>query len=265
MTDTQTASDPNDILQLAISEQIAVITLNRPAARNALSLTMRDSIVTTLNSLSQDCDVRVIILTGAGKAFCAGLDLKELQSIGHPMKPTAVGMESPVVKAFRDCPKPIIGAINGYAITGGFELALACDFLYAAESAQFADTHARVGLVPGWGLSQKLPRLIGINRAREMSFSGNFISARDAESWGLVNRVFPDSELMDQAMKIAAQIAETRPDTLDRIRQMMNSGWEMTLGDGLRMEGENAGQHNSQTGMGEMGERLSELKERSKG
>ena len=137
---------------------VASVTLNRPDAMNALSAELRDAITRAFLELAEDEEVRVVILTGAGRAFCAGLDLKELGSAERPANEFAGGV---LIDAVRRFPGPVIAAVNGFAITGGFELALACDFIVASSEARFADTHARVGILPGWGLSQKLPRLIG--------------------------------------------------------------------------------------------------------
>jgi enoyl-CoA hydratase len=148
----------------------AILTLNRPEAMNALSRELLAELRSAVAELEQDPEVRVLILTGAGRAFCAGLDLKEISTIGLP----AFGENNefdPVRALARFC-GPVIAAVNGVAITGGFELALQCDVILAAQSARFADTHARVGVVPGWGLSQKLSRLIGIYRAKEISLTG---------------------------------------------------------------------------------------------
>ena len=128
-----------------------------------------------LRELDADPEVRVMILTGADPAFCAGLDLKELGVSGLSSDSEVIGS-----LPFSSLTKPLIGAVNGPAVTGGFELALGCDLLIASERAKFADTHARVGVVPGWGLSQRLPRLIGINRAKELSLTGNFLDAHTA-------------------------------------------------------------------------------------
>ncbi len=258
-----TSPDSNPV-NVEVSECIAVITLNRPEFRNSLSGEVRAAHIDAIRFVSQDANVHVVILTGSGKAFCAGLDLKELQHDNTVLQPDGMGVDSPVMKAFRDCPKPIIGAINGYAITGGFELALACDFLYAAESATFADTHALVGLMPGWGLSQKLPRLVGINRAREISFSGTFVSATDAMAWGLVNQVVPNDELMVRTRQAAEQISLADPATLAKIRRVMNYGWEQTLHDALELECKEAGQFNSAASVEQMNDRLAQLKARSR-
>ncbi len=133
-------------------------------------------------------------------------------------------------------PQPIIAAVNGYAITGGFELALMCDFIIAAPEARFADTHARVGVVPGWGLSQRLPRLIGINRAKELSLTGNYLDAETACAWGLVNRVVPAAELLPVCIRLAKDIASTHRPTRDEIKRIMDSGWQATLAEGLAIE-----------------------------
>jgi len=143
---------------------------------------MRAAIVSAINELNSNKIVKVIVITGAGRAFCAGLDLKELGS-GKADNAEAVS-DGNMLKAFYTLNKPVVGAINGFAITGGFELAIMCDFMIARENAKFADTHCRIGIVPGWGLSQKLPRLIGVNRAKELSVTGNFLEAAQAESRG---------------------------------------------------------------------------------
>ena len=226
---------------------IAVVKLNRPEALNALSSALRRRLSGTFAELSGDRSTEVIILTGAGRAFTVGLDLKELGGEG-PANRGAHG-ESPrreeanphlggadLSDALAATPQPIIAAVNGYAITGGFELALMCDFIIAAPEAQFADTHARVGVVPGWGLSQRLPRLIGINRAKELSLTGNYLDAETACAWGLVNRVVPAAELLPVCLRLAKDIASTHRPTRDEIKRIMDSGWQATLAEGLAIE-----------------------------
>ena len=134
--------------------------------------------------------------------------------------------------------KPVIGAINGYAVTGGFELALMCDILIASTEARFADTHARVAVVPGWGLSQRLPRLIGISRAKELSLTGNYLDAATACEWGLVNRVTEPGELLPAARSLAADIRSTDKRTRTTIKRIMDEGWNSTLEHGLGNERE---------------------------
>ena len=195
-----------------------------------MSRALRQSLADTVERLATDPDLRVLVLTGAGRAFCAGLDLREIDAgaLG--------GKAADPVAALLRFPRPVIGAINGAAITGGLELALACDVLIASTEARFADTHARVGVIPGWGLSQKLPRLIGIARAKEMAFSGNFVGAEQAERWGLVNRVVPPEELLPQAFALAADMASALPDMVLAYKRLIDEGFATTLGEGLALE-----------------------------
>jgi enoyl-CoA hydratase len=188
-----------------VSGAVATVTLNRPDRRNALSGALLRRMRETLAELDARAEVRAVVLTGADPAFCAGLDLIEL---GRPGGPLSAATGGPVVPALG---KPLIGAINGAAITGGLELALACDFLVASERARFADTHARIGIMPGWGLTCELPEAIGLRRAREMSATGNFVGARTAMEWGLVNHVVPHFELLSFAQQLAADAATSDP------------------------------------------------------
>ena len=247
-----------------VADHVRLITLNRPDALNALTSPMLDKLVDAVRDASDDESIRCLVITGAGKAFCAGVDLKELNAGGRIFEDDGLGPKAAFVAAMRECPKPIIGAVNGAAVTGGFELALACDFLYAAERAKFADTHARVGILPGWGLSQKLPRIVGIQRAREISFSGNFFGADDALRWGLVNRVLPDDELIPAAIDIASQISTALPDALYRIKSMINDGWGMDLRSALDEEGRRSQAYMKHIDIDKMEERLAQLKARSK-
>ncbi|MBP7704404.1 MAG: enoyl-CoA hydratase [Caulobacter sp.] len=227
---------------------VAVVTLNRPEAMNALSKALRSELYKAMTALDADPEVSVVILTGAGtRAFTAGLDLKELGSDAGAMgAANAEGADENPVKAIELCRKPVIGAINGVAITGGFEVALACDVLIASENARFADTHARVGIMPGWGLSQKLSRLIGIYRAKELSLSGNFLSAQKAEAWGLVNRVVPAEDLLAEARKLAADMATIPVETLSTYKTIIDDGYALSFGDGMKLEHERSSKLNSQ-------------------
>ncbi len=219
-----------------IDAGVAVVTMNRPQAMNALSAGLRRDLAAAMRQLEADAGVRVVILTGAGdRAFTAGLDLKELgqQGLGAA---NAEGPDDNPVKAIELLTKPCIGAINGVAITGGFEVALACDVLIASERARFADTHARVGIMPGWGLSQKLSRLIGPYRARELSLTGNFLDANTACAWGLVNRVVPAIELLATAKALAADMATIDPAFSAAYKRLINDGYAMTFGEGMALE-----------------------------
>ena len=216
-------------------EGICRVTMNRPDALNALSSGLRQQLAETFQALKADPEVEVAILTGAGRAFTVGLDLKELG--GEKAADVEASVQAAdVAEAMLDFDRPIIGAVNGFAITGGFEIALMCDFLIASTEARFADTHARVGVVPGWGLSQRLPRLIGINRAKELSLTGNYLDAETARDWGLVNRVVAPEELLALAESLARDITSTEPATRGEILRIMDAGWATTLEEGLSIE-----------------------------
>lgn len=221
-----------------VADGVAVVTLNRPEAMNALSKALRAELAAVMRDMDSRADVRVVVLTGAGeRAFTAGLDLKELGSDPLAMgDATGETAEANPVKAIEQCSKPVVGAINGVAITGGFELALACDVLIASEKARFADTHARVGIMPGWGLSQKLSRLIGIYRAKELSLSGNFLDAATAERWGLVNRVVPAGDLLAVAKALAADMATIEPGFSAAYKRLIDDGFAVGFGEGMALE-----------------------------
>ena len=227
-----------DLILTEIAGGIATVTLNRPEAMNALSKALRHRLYEVMTALDADDGVRAVILTGAGtRAFTAGLDLKELGSQeGALGAANAEGADENPVKAIESCRKPVIGAINGVAITGGFEVALACDVLIASSNARFADTHARVGVVPGWGLSQKLSRMIGISRAKELSFTGNFLDAATAERWGLVNRVVAPESLLAEARRLAADMASVDPAFLAGYKRLIDEGYAASFGEGLAIE-----------------------------
>jgi enoyl-CoA hydratase len=231
------------VVLLETSDRIATITLNRPAARNALSSEVLALLPELMLQADQDPDVDVIILTGSDPAFSAGLDLKELGSTaGNLGRSGADGSSnsSGVRGPFPVLDKPLIGAINGVAITGGFELALNCDFLVASVEAKFGDTHSRVGVMPGWGLTVLLPQAIGVRRAREMSFTGNFMSADEALQWGLVNHVVPHDELIPFTRKLATDIAGNDQPGVRQIRKTYAEitaevpGWDVEARDSRR-------------------------------
>lgn len=214
--------------------ECAVVTLNRPSAMNALSRELRSAIAETFDALEADPQVRVAILTGAGKAFCAGLDLKELGAGADTVQGT-VTTRDPVSSIGRFS-GPVIGAINGVAITGGFELALACDVLICSSDARFADTHGRVGILPGWGLSQKLSRTIGIYRAKELSLTGNFLSAQQAADWGLANRVVAPAELIPASLKLAQDMLSLEPRCLAAYKKIIDDGYAQPFGEAMAIE-----------------------------
>ena len=192
-------TNPNntDVLLIETQDRVRTLTLNRPQSRNALSAELRRRFFGALRDAEADADVDVVIVTGADPVFCAGLDLKEL---GDTTQLPDISPQWPPMA------KPVIGAINGAAVTGGLEIALYCDILIASEQARFADTHARVGLLPTWGLSVRLPQKVGVGLARRMSLTGDYLSAADALRAGLVTEVVPHDELLPTARKVAASI-----------------------------------------------------------
>jgi enoyl-CoA hydratase len=232
------------VLLTETSEGIRTLTMNRPQAMNALSRELRGALVDAFRRASDDPAVGVLILTGAGRAFSAGLDLKEL---GGEASTTAGITEAvatgDLIETMALCDRPIIGAVNGVAVTGGFELALACDLLVASPDARFADTHARVGIMPGWGLSQKLSRAIGLGRAKELSLTGNYCSAEQACAWGLVNRVVPAAELLPACRRLARDMLSCDPDVLRAYKRVIDEGYAATFAEGLDLERRRARAH----------------------
>jgi enoyl-CoA hydratase len=224
---------------LEVSDRIATVTLNRPAARNALSSEVLRLLPELLREADGRDDVDVVILTGADPAFCAGLDLKELGSSGGNLRAgNADGRDALAAQhgPFPLMEKPVIGAVNGPAITGGFELALNCDFLVASERARFGDTHTRVGVMPGWGLTVLLSQAIGVRRAREMSFTGNFLDAHEAFQWGLVNHVVKHEELLPFTRGLAADLIGNDQRGVRQIRKTYDAVTSGTVGDGWDIE-----------------------------
>ena len=211
------------------------ITLNRAAARNALSSELLNRLVEALHAAEADAAVRAVILTGADPAFCAGLDLREAGATGLPSGSVLDPKASPwwVLHAMST---PVIGAVNGPAVTGGLELALQCTFLVASDRAAFGDTHARVGVHPGGGLTGLLPQAIGLRRAREMSLTGNFIDAAEAQRLGLVNHVVPHQDLLSTVRGLAGDIAAGDPRTVAALNDTYRDVAALPLGEGLALE-----------------------------
>jgi enoyl-CoA hydratase len=210
----------HDDLLIDVVGATGTITLNRPEARNALSVELWRRLAETVARLDGEASVSVIVLTGADPAFCAGFDLRRLASEDRPKQvrrqsepPSFLGMLPP-----HDV--PTIAAVNGPAVTGGLELALGCDVLIASERARFADTHARVGVMPGGGLTIRLPALVGPSRALQMSLTGDFIDARTALEWGLVNEVVPHGRLLERCHELAGAMTSIPRENLVEIRRM---------------------------------------------
>jgi enoyl-CoA hydratase len=225
-----------EVLLIEKRDGVATLTLNRPRAMNALSGELLRALADALEQLGDDSEIGAVILTGAGEdAFCAGLDLKELAGESGQADAAPRRFEVSRLESFD---RPVIGAINGVAITGGFELALACDVLVGSTRARFADTHARVGILPGWGLSQKLARLVGVYRAKELSLTGNFIDAGQAERWGLLNRVVEPDVLMETCRALARDMLSCQPELVKAYKGVIDRGFAATLAEGRAMETE---------------------------
>ena len=225
-------------------DRITTITLNRPEARNALSREVTYALWDAVAAAGNDPDVAAVILTGTDPAFCAGVDLKEVTGETPPSAAPRVagqGPERDTNGLFRFLPvidKPIIGAVNGVAVTGGLEVALQCHFLVASERARFADTHARVGIMPGGGITVLMAQSIGLRRAIELSLTGNFLTAAEALGLGLVNHVVPHGDLLPFTRRLATDIVNNDQDGVRRLlrhyRQMANAA---TLDEAHLIEG----------------------------
>jgi enoyl-CoA hydratase len=252
------------VLREVSDDGVAMLTLNRPQAMNALSRELLDELARAIGECAADERVRVLILTGAGRAFCAGLDLKELGAGSGRVGAAARPSHGDPVGALDRCSKPVIGAINGAAVTGGFELALACDVLLASSNARFADTHARVGLASGWGLSQKLSRAVGIYRARETSLGGRWVSAEQAAAWGFVNRVVAPAELLPAARALAADMLLAQPGMLERYKATIDDGFALAFGEAMALERRRAHEFNASVSAAEIERRREAVRERNR-
>jgi enoyl-CoA hydratase len=251
-----------DIILVERRDGVALVTLNRPQALNALSTALVRRIGETFRELQKDAEVGAAILTGAGRAFSAGVDLKELAAAEPRSGDRGASDQMPAAIAAFD--RPLIGAINGFAITGGFELALMCDLLIASPEAKFADTHARIGVVPGWGMSQRLARWIGVGRAKELSFTGNYLSAEQALAWGLVNRVVPAAELIPTCIALARDMLSCDARVVREVKRLIDTGYSTTLAEGLRSEDAASREHMKRMASGAIAARRSALQERGR-
>ena len=210
---------------------IAKITLNRPEALNAMDEELLSEVVAALDDIEKDDSVNVVILTGAGRAFSAGRDLKRLLA-GQEW----VGGSR--YRTLEDLSKPVIAAVNGPCFTGSFELVMCADIIIASENAVFGDTHARFGITPGGGQTQRLPRQIGPKKAKELLLTCDTISATEAERIGIVNKVVPAEKLEEAAMEMAEKILKNIPEAVRTIKSLVNKGMKTDLESGLKMEAE---------------------------
>jgi enoyl-CoA hydratase len=233
----QAMTDPEYLVET--QGRVRVITINRPERLNALSRSLVCGLTEEFLRAGEDPEIWVIVLTAVGeRAFCAGADLKETQeadSDGKPFRPPMSRTERLVMEVIAETYKPTIAAVNGAAVGGGFELALACDIRITVPNAKFGLPEAKIGMGAVFG-SVVLPRLIPLGIALEMMYTGDLISAEQAERWGLVNRVVPQAELMDQTMELATRIAENAPLTIRRMKEMAIKGLPLPLSAALRLD-----------------------------
>jgi enoyl-CoA hydratase len=209
------------------------LTLDRPEARNALTIAMRRGLVTAIRAADVDAGTRLVVLTGTDPAFSAGVDLKESLGDGHGSPRGARTDPAEVLRAART---PVLGVINGPCCTGALELALSCAFLIASDRARFADTHAALGLVAGWGMSALLPRAVGVRLARQMMLTGEPVDAGQALRAGLVNEVVPHARLEDRVRRIVAGILAVAPEAADATLELLADGDGVSLAHALALE-----------------------------
>jgi enoyl-CoA hydratase len=218
-------------------EHVTIVRLNRPDASNALNTQMGRDLVHYFEEVALDpAGLRCVVLTGSDKAFCAGGDLKERRGMTDEQWTRQHVIFERMVRALIDCPVPIIGAVNGAAYGGGCEIAGCCDFLYAADTARFALTEVTLGIMPGGGGTQTLPRAVGERRAKELILTGKPFTAAEAHDWGLVNEVFPQSDLLREALATASRIASNAPISVRQAKLAIHRGLQSSLREGLALE-----------------------------
>ncbi len=220
-----------------VNEGIATITFNRPKALNALNRALLGELSQALDEIAADEDIRALVLTGAGdKSFVAGADITELATYNSLSAKNFAQIGHRIIQKLQQLPIAVIAAVNGFALGGGTEIAIACDFIYAAENAKFGQPEINLGLIPGFGGTQRLSRLIGTNKAKELIFTGKMISAAEALQIGLANKVFPQEQLMDEVMKTAGEIASKGKVSLREAKQAINRGMDVDLATGCGVE-----------------------------
>lgn len=222
---------------VSVEEGIQTITFNRPKSLNALNSELLNEFMSALTSISENEDIRVLILTGAGeKSFVAGADITELATLNVLQTKIFSRKGQTVIGYLQELPIPVIAAVNGFALGGGCEIAIACDFIYASENAMFGLPEINLGLIPGFGGTQRLPRLIGANMAKELIFTGKMISASEALSIGIVNKVCPPDSLMAEVQKTAKLIASKGKVSLREAKQAINNGLNVDIATGCLIE-----------------------------
>lgn len=218
----------DDLLLIDTRDGVALVTINRPAALNSLNEVLLEQLMDTFSDLATDTAVRVVILTGAGdKAFVAGGDIAVMQPLGALAARDMARKAQQTLQTIEDCPKPVIAAINGYALGGGCQLAMACDIRIASDTARLGQPEVNLGIIPGWAGTQRLPRLVGKGRAKELIYTGAMISAQEAWRIGLVNKVVAADQLLAAALEMAGMLAAKSQVSLRLAKQAIDHGLEM--------------------------------------
>lgn len=253
----------DQLVLISDRDGVRVITLNRPTARNALSRDLIRAAYAALTDADTDESVRAVVLTGADPAFCAGVDLKEAARDG--LSYFEEFRSQSCIAAVAAMRTPVVGAINGATFTGGLEMALGCDFLIASERAVFADTHARVGILPGGGMTARLPQLVGVAMARRLSMTGEVVDAARAERIGLVTEVVVHGRLLERAVELAAQIADVPRPTIRSLKEIYTTGAAAVTAPALAAEEKIAfAQHRDSQGLSGLGDRFSAVTRHNK-
>lgn len=224
-----------EMILLDKKDAVGLITLNRPEALNALNGQLMDELTEALRDLEADDNIGAIVITGSEKAFAAGADIKEMQSKDY----MAVFAEDFITANWEEasrCRKPVIAAVAGYALGGGCELAMMCDFIICAENAKFGQPEINLGVTPGAGGTQRLPRLVGKSKAMDMVLTGRMMDAEEAERSGLASRIVPTEDIIDEALKIAGKIADLSRPSVMMAKEMVDRSLETTLSEGVRFE-----------------------------
>jgi enoyl-CoA hydratase len=229
---------PYENILFEVQDGVGVLTLNRPKALNTLNSKTLDELSDVIARIARDNDVRALVLTGAGeKAFAAGADITEFSRMSPLQARQFSTKAQEIFFALERLPRPVIACVNGFALGGGCELAMSCDFIYASDRAKFGQPEANLGLLPGFGGTQRLPRLIGVAKAKELCMTGEFIDAQQAKELGLVAKVFAADQLVAETMKVARALAKG-PASLSAIKRVINRGAEVDLKSGCALEAE---------------------------
>ncbi len=224
-------------VSLSSEGELGILTVNRPKALNALNMETLREMQLAIQEIKAQPELKVLILTGAGeKAFVAGADIAEMKEMNSIDALNFSKLGHLTLKMIEDLDRPVIAAVNGFALGGGTELALACDFIYASENAKFGQPEVTLGIFPGFGGTQRLPRLIGKGRAKELIMTGKMIGAKEAFALGIVNQVFPPSSLMEETKKVASQIAANGAVAVRLAKMVINTGFNMDLTEACSLE-----------------------------